>query len=116
MIYALATHDEKMISAVQAFCHERGIDRSHFEFQMLYGVRRDLQRKLVEEGFRVRVYVPCTRVVPIFHAPPGRAAGQRSLPGPELLPLKSGVRMLAPTAQPRVGFRHLPQAGYAVKQ
>ncbi len=56
--HALATHDEKMISAVQAFCHERGIDRSHFEFQMLYGVRRDLQRKLVEEGFRVRVYVP----------------------------------------------------------
>lgn len=56
--HALATHDEKMISAAKAFAQERGIDRHHFEFQMLYGVRRDLQRKLVEEGYRVRVYVP----------------------------------------------------------
>lgn len=56
--HALATHDEKMISAAKAFAQERGIDRTHFEFQMLYGVRRDLQRKLVEEGYRVRVYVP----------------------------------------------------------
>ena len=56
--HALATHDENMISAAKAFASKRGIDRSHFEFQMLYGVRRDLQRKLVEEGYRVRVYVP----------------------------------------------------------
>lgn len=56
--HALATHDENMISAAKLFCRERGIGRDHFEFQMLYGVRRDLQRKLVEEGYRVRVYVP----------------------------------------------------------
>ena len=56
--HALATHDENMISAVKAFVRRCGIDRTHFEFQMLYGVRRDLQRKLVEEGYRVRVYVP----------------------------------------------------------
>ena len=56
--HALATHDENMISAAKAFVRKRGIDRTHFEFQMLYGVRRDLQRKLVQEGYRVRVYVP----------------------------------------------------------
>ncbi len=56
--HAIATHDEKMITAAKALAKERGIDRSRFEFQMLYGVRRDLQRKLVEEGYRVRVYVP----------------------------------------------------------
>jgi proline dehydrogenase len=58
MYHALATHDEKMIAAVQAYAADRGIDRGHFEFQMLYGVRRDLQRKLVAEGYKVRVYVP----------------------------------------------------------
>lgn len=56
--HALATHDENMITAAKEFCRKRGIDRSQFEFQMLYGVRRDLQRKLVAEGYRVRVYVP----------------------------------------------------------
>lgn len=56
--HALATHDENMIAAAKTFVSKRGLDRSHFEFQMLYGVRRDLQRKLVEEGYRVRVYVP----------------------------------------------------------
>lgn len=56
--HGLATHDENMIAAAKSFVAERGMDRSHFEFQMLYGVRRDLQRKLVQEGYRVRVYVP----------------------------------------------------------
>jgi proline dehydrogenase len=59
--HGLATHDEKMIEAAKSFIAQRGIDRSHFEFQMLFGVRRDLQRKLVAEGYKVRVYVPFGR-------------------------------------------------------
>lgn len=56
--HGIATHDEKMVAAVKAFVREKKIDPSRFEFQMLYGVRRDLQRALVREGYRVRVYVP----------------------------------------------------------
>ena len=56
--HALATHDERIIAAVKAYAAAHNIDRSHFEFQMLYGVRRDLQRKLIAEGYNVRVYVP----------------------------------------------------------
>jgi proline dehydrogenase len=59
--HGLATHDEKMIAAAKAFAAQRGIDRSHFEFQMLFGVRRDLQRQLVAEGYNVRVYIPFGR-------------------------------------------------------
>jgi proline dehydrogenase len=59
--HGLATHDEKMIAAAKSFVAQRNIDRSHFEFQMLFGVRRDLQRKLVAEGYQVRVYVPFGR-------------------------------------------------------
>ena len=55
---AIATHDEKMIEAAKAYVAERKIARDAFEFQMLYGIRRDLQRKLVAEGYRVRLYVP----------------------------------------------------------
>jgi len=55
---AIATHDEKMISHVKEFVAEKGIPLSSFEFQMLYGVRRDLQFRLREEGYNVRVYVP----------------------------------------------------------
>jgi proline dehydrogenase len=56
--HALATHDETMIEAAKEFASRKGIAAERFEFQMLYGVRRDLQRKLVREGYRVRVYVP----------------------------------------------------------
>lgn len=56
--HALATHDVKMITAVKAYAAAQKIDPGRFEFQMLYGVRRDLQRKLVAEGYNVRVYVP----------------------------------------------------------
>ena len=59
--HALATHDEAMIAAAKSFAKQRGIDPSRFEFQMLYGVRRDLQRNLVREGYNVRVYVPFGR-------------------------------------------------------
>jgi len=55
---ALATHDEKLIAAAQAYAAKAQIPRDQFEFQMLYGVRRDLQERLVAEGYAVRVYVP----------------------------------------------------------
>jgi proline dehydrogenase len=56
--HGIATHDEKMIEATRRFAKERGIPPDQFEFQMLYGVRRDLQRSLVAAGYRVRVYIP----------------------------------------------------------
>jgi proline dehydrogenase len=59
--HGLATHDEAMIAAAKAYAAAHHIAPSRFEFQMLYGVRRDLQRKLVAEGFNVRVYVPFGR-------------------------------------------------------
>ena len=55
---AIATHDERMIAATRAHVESHKIARDAFEFQMLYGIRRDLQRQLAREGFRVRVYVP----------------------------------------------------------
>lgn len=55
---AIATHDEAIIDAARRFVWERGIAKESFEFQMLYGVRRDLQTRLREEGYNVRVYVP----------------------------------------------------------
>ena len=54
----IATHDEAIIDTMKRFVAENGVDPHAFEFQMLYGVRRDLQRKLVAAGFGVRVYVP----------------------------------------------------------
>jgi proline dehydrogenase len=54
----LATHDEAIIDGMCQFVEQGGADRKAFEFQMLYGIRRDLQRKLVQQGFGVRVYVP----------------------------------------------------------
>jgi proline dehydrogenase len=56
--HGIATHDEAMVEATRAFVEKQGIARSAFEFQMLYGIRRDLQRALVRDGYRVRVYVP----------------------------------------------------------
>jgi len=61
LYHGLATHDEAMIEAAKAYARERGIEPARFEFQMLYGVRRDLQRSLVREGYNVRVYVPFGR-------------------------------------------------------
>jgi len=54
----VATHDPEMIRRVGAFVGERAIGHDRFEFQMLYGVRRDLQRQLIAAGYRLRVYVP----------------------------------------------------------
>jgi proline dehydrogenase len=55
---ALATHDEAIIRQICQFVTEHKIPRDAFEFQMLYGIRRDVQRRLVAEGYRVRLYVP----------------------------------------------------------
>jgi proline dehydrogenase len=55
---AIATHDEAIIDHARRFVWENGISKDGFEFQMLYGVRRDLQTRLREEGYNVRVYVP----------------------------------------------------------
>ncbi len=54
----LATHDEVIIGRMRRFVEETKLDKGKFEFQMLYGVRRDLQRKLAKEGYGVRVYIP----------------------------------------------------------
>jgi proline dehydrogenase len=56
--HGLATHDEKIIREAQAFALREKIDRDSFEFQMLYGIRRDLQQRLVRDGWRMRVYIP----------------------------------------------------------
>jgi proline dehydrogenase len=55
---AIASHDPAVIDATRRYAAERRLARDHFEFQMLYGIRRDLQASLVAEGYRVRVYVP----------------------------------------------------------
>lgn len=55
---AIATHDEKILDRAIAYIQERKIHPDRFEFQMLYGVRRDLQRRLVAAGYRLRLYVP----------------------------------------------------------
>ena len=56
--HGIATHDPKMIDATIAFAKKEGIAADKFEFQMLYGVRRDLQESLVRDGWRMRVYIP----------------------------------------------------------
>ncbi len=54
----MATHDEVIIGRMRRFVEETKLDKSKFEFQMLYGVRRDLQRALAKDGYGVRVYIP----------------------------------------------------------
>lgn len=55
---AIATHDERMIDATVRFAEKESISNERFEFQMLYGVRRDLQAQLLDQGYNVRVYIP----------------------------------------------------------
>lgn len=55
---AIATHDDAIIQYVKDLEKEHGIDRSQFEFQMLYGIRNEYQKQLAKEGYRVRIYVP----------------------------------------------------------
>jgi len=56
--HGIATHDPKMIDATVEFAQRQGIGKEAFEFQMLYGIRRDLQEQLARDGYRMRVYVP----------------------------------------------------------
>jgi proline dehydrogenase len=58
---AFATHDVALLNEIKAYAAERGIARNRYEFQMLYGIRRDLQSSLVADGYRMRVYVPFGR-------------------------------------------------------
>jgi len=55
---AIASHDEAIINTTCKFARDNGISKSTFEFQMLYGIRRDLQEQLVSKGYNVRIYVP----------------------------------------------------------
>lgn len=55
---AIATHDERMVHEAMQFVTEKGIAKDSFEFQMLYGIRRDLQADIVKQGYRLRLYVP----------------------------------------------------------
>ena len=56
--HGIATHDPAMIQATKEFAREKNIGREQFEFQMLYGIRTDLQQQLVREGYRLRIYIP----------------------------------------------------------
>jgi proline dehydrogenase len=58
---AIATHDPAMIDQTRAYAQQRGIAKDRFEFQMLYGIRRDLQASLVADGYRMRLYLPFGR-------------------------------------------------------
>src|SRR5271155_596680 len=58
VFHGIATHDEKMIAATKEFAKQEDIPPTAYEFQMLYGVRRDLQQQLVKEGYGVRIYIP----------------------------------------------------------
>ena len=55
---AIASHDDRILERAISYVKERNIDPDRFEFQMLYGIRRDLERRLVADGFRLRLYVP----------------------------------------------------------
>ena len=55
---AIATHDEEIIDETARYAREKGVGAERFEFQMLYGIRRDLQRRVVAQGYRLRLYVP----------------------------------------------------------
>jgi proline dehydrogenase len=59
--HAIATHDERLIAATQEYARAHHIPPERYEFQLLYGIRRDLQRDLLRQGERVRLYVPCGR-------------------------------------------------------
>ncbi|HXH62373.1 MAG TPA: proline dehydrogenase family protein, partial [Fimbriimonadaceae bacterium] len=55
---AIATHDPKIIETLKTFIQKEGIPNERFEWQMIYGVRRDLQEMLLKEGYNIRIYIP----------------------------------------------------------
>jgi len=61
IFHAIATHDPRMIEATEEFAAKQGIGKDQFEFQMLYGIRPDLQRRLIRDGYGMRVYIPYGR-------------------------------------------------------
>ena len=80
---AIATHDPAMIDLARRWAAERGVGSDRFEFQMLYGIRRDLQAMLVEAGLsRPRLCAVRPRLVSLLHAPAGRTSGERRLRAP----------------------------------
>jgi len=66
--HGIATHDPRMIAATNPHAAAKQISKDDFEFQMLYGVRTDLQRRLVRDGYRVRIYIPFGQTGSLFHA------------------------------------------------
>ena len=58
LYHSIATHDPRMIEETCRYANEIGLAKDGFEFQMLYGIRRDWQRRLVEQGYRLRIYIP----------------------------------------------------------
>ena len=56
--HSIATHDNDMLSSVKKFAEENGINKDHFEFQMLYGINRPAQKQIVDEGYGILIYVP----------------------------------------------------------
>jgi proline dehydrogenase len=58
LYHGLATHDENLIRQIESFAKQEKISPDSFEFQMLYGIRRDLQQSLVRSGWRLRIYIP----------------------------------------------------------
>jgi hypothetical protein len=89
--HAMATHDEAMVAAVKKFSAAHSIEPSRFEFQMLYGIRRDLQRQMVRECYNVRVYVPSALSgTPIScaawpSAPPTSSSSPKTISAPKSL-------------------------------
>jgi proline dehydrogenase len=59
--HAIATHDPRMIAETIRWAAAKKVSKNDFEFQMLYGIRTDLQRRLVSDGFRIRIYIPYGR-------------------------------------------------------
>ena len=94
--HGLATHDEKIIQQAKAFAAQESIPADAFEFQMLYGIRRDLQRAAGARRLAHARLCPVWHgVVSVFHAPPGGTAGECALPGPKPLPLAPGASPLS---------------------
>ena len=96
VFHGIATHDEKIIAEVKQFARAENIPSSAYEFQMLYGVRRDLQQQLVREGlWFARVHSIRVGVVSILHAPPGRAPGECAVHREKSVPAVRGKWLVA---------------------
>jgi len=59
--HGIATHDEKIIEKTKEFARKNNVPKESFEFQLLYGIRTELQYKLIKEGYNLRIYIPFGR-------------------------------------------------------